>query len=230
MIRYIPYCEMKSNQLAYDIMILRDQFRIPYTTIAKDYDITTDSAMQTYYKMKSKQIRLYINQIAFMLDHKDTSKIKKIFKDAQDCYKSNIYVCAYMEKKYADILTDYRMGEPGMPEEFLNSVPAPRAKVSKDVIKRIIKLRDEESASFKDIAEELSLSRSQAKNTYDFYYHHKTLEIINKLESNAKDETEIKYIWKYCFNNNLSAKNRYEMMLKFSILSSAFPSAKSESK
>lgn len=215
MIKYIPYYSLKEDdERAYGFMLLREQFGLTYSYIAEENNLSPERVMQLYCRVKNRQIQLYINQIAFTLGHKDKSKIQNIFDEAYKCYRSRAYACAYMEKKYSDILTEYRHGEPGMPELFLKSIPPFRPKLSKKIFESIIEMRDKDNAAFKDIAKELNISSHKAKSTYDSYYHHKTLKIIKSLEESVENEQERIELWEYCFNNNYAAKKRYEMMLK----------------
>lgn len=220
MIRDIPYCRLKfDDERAYGFMLLREQHGLTFSYIAKDYDISSERVMQMYHRVKNKQIQLYINRIAFVLGHKDKSQIQKEFDEAYKLYRSRAYACAYLEKEYCDILTEYRQGEPGMPELFIKSIPPFRPKLSKKTFERIIKMKDKENASFTEIAEELDISPKKAKCTYESYYHRKTLELLKSLDATTKNEKEKKDIWEYCFSNDYSAKKRFDRLLKIAILS-----------
>lgn len=220
MIRDIPYYRLKFDyERAYGFMLLREQHGFTFSYIARDYDISSERVMQMYHRVKNKQIQLYINRIAFVLGHNDKSQIQKEFDEAYKCYRSRAYACAYLEREYSDILTEYRQGEPGMPELFIKSIPPFRPKLSKKTFERIIEMKDKENASFSEIAKELNISPKKAKCTYESYYHRKTLELLKSLDATTKSEKEKKDIWEYCFNNNYSAKKRYDRLLKIAVLS-----------
>lgn len=78
--------------------------------------------MSLYYPLKGDQIALYINQISLKLGYENTSKIRKIYDKVYNFYRDLSYVCAFFEKNFSDILTEYRDGEPRMPEKFINKL------------------------------------------------------------------------------------------------------------
>lgn len=169
MLKDIPYSILKQNERAYDIMLLRDQRYNTFTNIAKEYEISVIRVTQIYNKIKIKQIRLYINHISVVLGHENTSQISKVFDNANKCYKDWSYVCAYLENKYKDILYEYRAGEPGIPMQFMESMPPFRPKLSKKTIARVIAMREVEKASYKTIAKELCMTQAKVKYIYESF-------------------------------------------------------------
>ena len=121
------------------------------------------------------------------------------------------YACAYLEKKYKDILIEYREGEPGMPPRFIKNMPPFRRKLSKETIARVVELREVEKASFITIAKELRMTRAKARHTYDMFYHEKVLALFHDLLEKAESREEKETIRNY-FRGNYSAKKRYEML------------------
>lgn len=214
MLKDIPYEILKQDERAYEIMLLRDQYDNTFGDIARKFGISTVRATEIYRKLKYRQIRLYINHISIALGYNDHSQIRKIFELADECYQDRMYVCGYLEKKYKDILTEYRNGEPGMPQKFLKKIPPFKSKLSKKTVACIIEMRETEKASFSEIAKKFRITRQKAKQTYDWYYHTKVLELIEILQKNAESEQERREIWESCFRNNNSAKKRYEMLTK----------------
>lgn len=210
----ISYSVLKKDKRAYEIMLLRDQYDNTFNDLAKEFGISLARVTQIYYKLKYRQIRLYINHISIALGYNSISQIKKIFDQAHECYQSEIYACAYLEKKYKDILTEYRNGEPGTSPQFLKQIPPFKPKLSKKAVARIIEMRETESASFVTIAKELRITQQKAKHTYDQYYHTKVSELLEILQEKAESQQEKKEIWAYCFRNNYSSKKRYEMLTK----------------
>jgi DNA-directed RNA polymerase specialized sigma subunit len=214
MLKDIPYSELKQDERAYEIMLLRDQHENTFTDIAKECGISVTRVVQMYHKLKFKQIRLYVNHIAVVLGYESTSQVKKVFNDADECYQDRTYACAYLEKKYKDILTEYRDGEPGMPAQFIKSMPPFKSKLSEKTIARVIELREVEKASFVTIAKKLRITQAKAKRTYEMFYHKQVLELIKALQEKAESKEEKAAIWEYYFRGNNSAKKRYDMLTK----------------
>lgn len=185
-----------------------------FTDIAKDYEISVERAKQIYNRLKIKQIRLYINHLAVVLGHTDTSQVQKEYSDAGECYQDRTYACAYLEKKYNDILTGYRDGEPGMPVQFVGSLPPFKPELSQETIARVVELREVKKASFVTIAKELRMTQAKAKRTYEMFYHKQVLERINTLQEKAESKEEKMAIWDYYFGGNKTAKKRYDMLPK----------------
>ena len=148
----IPYSELNQDKRAYKIMLLRDQHGNTFADIAKEFEISAGRAIQIYKKLKLKQIRLYTNHIAAVLGYESTLQVKNVFDNAYECYQDRTYACAYLEKKYKDILIEYRDGEPGMPTQFIRNMPPFKPKLSQKTVARVIELRDVEKASFVTIA------------------------------------------------------------------------------
>lgn len=212
MLNDTPYDVLKDDERAYQMMLLRDQYNNTFHDIAKEFKISVKRVTEIYRTQKFKQIRLYINHISIVLGYNDNSQIGKVYEQAEECYQDRRYVCAYLEKKYKDILTEYRNGEPEMPQQFLESLPPLKRKLSKKTVARIIERKETEQASFLEIAKELGITRQKAKHTYDWYYHTKMLKLIEILQNNAESEQEKEEIWEYCFRNRDSPKKRYEML------------------
>ena len=212
MLKDIPYDVIKQDKRAYEIMLIRDQHGSSFAKIAKEFDISASRVIHLYYKVKLKQIHLYINHIAAVAEGEDFSQMKNLYHSAYECYQDWTYACAYLEKKYQDILTAYRDGEPGMPAQFIKNLPPYKSKLSKKTVDRIIELRDKEKASFAAIAKELHLTQAKARHTYEMFYHKKVLALINELQKKAKNEKEKEAIWDYYFKICYSSKKRYDML------------------
>lgn len=212
MLKDIPYDVIKQDKRAYEIMLIRDQHGSSFAKIAKEFDISASRVIHLYYKVKLKQIHLYINHIAAVAEGEDFSQMKNLYHSAYECYQDWTYVCAYLEKKYQDILTEYRNGEPGMPAQFIKNLPPYKSKLSKKTVDRVIELRDEKKASFAAIAKELRLTQAKARHTYEMFYHEKVLALINELQKKAENEEEKEAIWDYYFKICYSSKKRYDML------------------
>ena len=195
--------------------MLRDQSNMRVTDIAKMYDISIPRVRQLYFRLKTKQIRMYINHISIMLGHKNTSQIKKIYSDAFDCYKDQAYACAYLEVKYKSFLTKYRNGEPGMPSQFIRDLPPYKPVFGEAMTIRVLQLRDVKKASFKAIADELYITQAKAKDLYETFYHNRVLELIEALQEKAKSKEEKTEIWNHYFEGKYkTAKRRYDELTK----------------
>ena len=213
MLKDIPYSTLKQNQRAYEIMLLRDQHANTFADIAAACEISAARVAQLYNILKIKQIRLYINHIAMLLGHNDTSQVRRVYDDAYECYRERSYACAYLEKKYSDILTEYRDGEPGMPAQFVRHMPPFKPKLSKETVARVVEMRELEKASFVSIAKELRMTQAKAQHTYEMFYHKRVLALVKALEEKAESREEKDAIWARCFKGNKSAKKRYDMLV-----------------
>ena len=210
----IAYNTIKENARAYEILQLRDQHDNKFTDIAKEYLISVSRAVEIYNRIKLKQIKIYINHIAITFGHENDSQIREVYKAAYECYQSRSFACAYMEKKYKEILTEYRGGEPGMPAEFIRNFPPFKAKLNKKEISRIIEMRDDEKLSFITIGKELKITQEKAKHAYNVFYHEKVLNLIEKLQRKEKSEKEKRDIGMYYFREFNTPKKRYDALMK----------------
>ena len=153
-----PYSVLMKDERAYEIMQLRDQYDNTFTDLAKEYGLSAARVVQLYNRIKLKQVRLYIHHIAVVSGCENTLQMRDVYNAAFECYRDMAYVCAYLEKEYAGILTPYRAGEPGMPKRFLDTIPPFRKTLSKKAIDRVIEMREAEKASYRRIAEELHIT------------------------------------------------------------------------
>ena len=156
----IPYRVLKEDGRAYEIMLLRDQYNNTFTDIAAEFELSVTRVTQIYFQMKVRQIRLYIHHVSIALGYNSTSQIRKVFNEAKECYQDYTYACAYLEKKYKDILTGYRDGEPGMPAQFVKGMPPFKPKLNKKMIARVVEMREAEKASFVTIGKKRNVHTS----------------------------------------------------------------------
>lgn len=214
MLKYIPYSTLKQDERAYEIMLLRDQYNNTFTDIAKKNEISAQRAKQIYHNIKIKQIRLYINYISLTLGHDNTLQIRKVYNNAYECYQDWTYAGAYLEKKYKNILNEYRTGEPGMPIQFIKSMPPFKPKLSKKTVARVIEMREVEKASYIAIGKELRMTKEKVKHTYEWFYHVRVLELIKVLQEKSGNYYEKEAIWDYYFRGYRTSKKRYDELLK----------------
>ena len=215
MLKEYPYHLLKQDARSYEIMLLRDQHGNTFADIAKEYQISAASAAQKYHMLKVKQIRLYLNHLSIALEQKDLTQVKNGFAKAYDCYQDLTFACAYLEKKYPDILLEYRCGEPGMPAQFLKSMPPFRAYLRKNTIIRIVEMREMDRASFSEIAQKLHMTPAKAKHTYDWFYHKQVLAIFQETSKKLETQEEKTALWEYCFEKYNTPKKRYEALQKW---------------
>ena len=195
-------------------MLLRDQHGNTFADIAKEFELSVSRVTQIYNKLKLKQIRLYINHIAAALGYESISQVENVFYEAYECYQDKAYACAYLEKRYKDILIQYRDGEPGMPEQFIRNMPPFKPKLSKKTVARVVELRDVKKAPFVTIAKELRMTQAKAKRTYEMFYHKQVLALVKALQEKAESKEEKNAIWDYYFRRYRSSKKNYDMLTK----------------
>ena len=212
MLKDTPYNVLTKNERDYEIMLLRDQYDNTFNDIAKEFGISVARVRQIHFNLKLKQIRLYIRHISIVLGHDSCAEMTDVYDNAYECYQDLSCVCGYLEKKYKDILMEYREGEPGMPPQFIRSLPPFKRKLNKKTIARLIEMRDVEKASFITIGKKLRITPAKAKCTYKRFYHEKALALINALQEQAESEEEKKAIWRYYFEKYQSPKKRYDIL------------------
>lgn len=210
---YYPYSDLKQEERAYEIMLLRDQHNNTFADIAEEYTISVARAKQVYDRIKLKQIHLYINHIAFTLGHENDLLVSEAFYSAFECYWEMPYVCAYFEKKYKTILTEYRAGEPGLPSQFIKNMPPFKSKPSKKTVARVIEMREVEKASYIEIGKELKMTQAKAKHTYEWFYHQQAMVIIKSLQEKVESFEEKKAIWDSHFREYRTSKKRYDALM-----------------
>ncbi len=209
-----PYSALKKDARAYEIMLLREQKEYSFTDIGKKLHMSTQYARLKYHELKYKQLRLYIKHIAFTLGYESIAQFRMILNQVYDCYQDSVYVSAYFEKEYGDILTEYRAGEPGAPESVMQTLPPFHFQFSQDITLCVVELRETYKKQYADIARELNITRAKAKSIYDAYYCTLLTELVGSLQSRAKTPEERKEICSYVYGGNTSCKVRYEMLKK----------------
>lgn len=219
-----PYSTLKQNERTYQMLLLHDQHGLTLTEIAKIFKITPERVKQLYHKLKLEQVHLYINHLAAVLEADSASQVQNVLCAAYECYQDWTYVCAYLEKKYKVILKEYRNGEPGMPTAFIRTMSPFKPKLSEETVARVVQLREVQKATFKAIAKELHLTQAKAKDTYDKFYHKKSLALVHALQEKAASEEEKNAIWAYYFRGCHSPKKRYDILTQDeSIIDAAQP-------
>lgn len=214
MLQDIPYSELKKNERAYRILLLRDQEGKSFAQIASEYHISTGQARSIYHKHKRKQIELYINHISFVMGHETKEQIKNIYYHVNDWYQDWAFSCGYLEKKYEDILREYRQGEPGMPQEFIEKMPPFRSGLNNTEIANVIHMREMMNMTFIQIGKTLNITTEKAKHTYNLFYQSLALILFEIYRTQAASEEEKNEMWQRCFYGCRSAKKRCLLLLQ----------------
>lgn len=204
----IPYSKLKANKRAYEIMRLRDLCDNTFTAIAQEYGVSIATITSNYYRVKIRQLRFYINHLAIVNGHESTAEFRKLFYKVNDCYQDYKYVTAYFEKEYKNLLTEYRAGEPGLPESFLAQLPPFKEKWSKYIVSRVVKMREEEHRTFVAIGVKLKMTTQSAEHIYGHYYHEKLLALSKRITA----KNNLKDVHRKYFDLTRGSKKRYEML------------------
>lgn len=143
----------------YQIVILRVEQGKTYREISEIFHISTSRAMQKYRLFLRRISEAYIKYITEKTEDTD---FQSHIKDVGNFYFNNLYMIAYLEKTYKDVLYDYRKGEPPI---FTIKVPKFR-KISLSMKKKVKMARDIEKKTFFKIAEELDLTKEKVERLY----------------------------------------------------------------
>ena len=201
----IPYNKLKENAQNYAVMLSRDVHENTFAAIAREFTLPRAKARQTYSKMKLKQLRLYAWHLAIVHGHENTNAF--LINAIYACYWDFGYTAAYFEKEYADILTEYRSGEPGMPARFIAALPPLITTVPAQTLERLIQMREVEKKPYPAMGRELLLSGTRTKREYEIYYHKKTMTLLHLIEEKTGETVGGDYLKLRC-----GTKKQYEML------------------
>lgn len=171
MLSDIPYKNIMDTGRKYDVWVLRDVYDNTFPDIAREYGVSVGTIVSNYNKILWLKARYYVNHLSIVHGYENSTYFRKIWSNAYECYASEKYVVAYFEKEYADILSKYRNGEPGMPERLLRDLPPLRNKFSKHTICSVIRLRETTGMTFAAIGKRLRMTKEKAEDLYSHYYH-----------------------------------------------------------
>ena len=212
MLQDIPYNVLKEDPREYAILLRRDQNGAAWKEIAQEFGLSPTRVAQIYRKMKLRQIRLYIRHVS-IVQGCGLVQVQKVYNKALEWYQSLACACAYLEKKYPNILAKYRQGEPGMPQAFAANMPPFRHRLAKGEVESIVALREEKKAPFTVIAQELRITPEKAKHAYDGYYHAQVLKIVKELEALAESEEQKRALRDAVFQSAGTPKKRYDLLM-----------------
>lgn len=171
MLSHIPYKKIIDSGRKYDVWVLRDVYDNTFVDIAREYGVSVACVISDYNRILSLKLDYYVNHLSIVHGYKDTIHFRKIWGSADDCYRGEKYIVAYFEKEYADILSKYRNGEPGMPERILRELPPLRNEFSKRTISSIIRLRETDGMTYTAIGKRLRMTKEKAEALYNYHYH-----------------------------------------------------------
>lgn len=143
----------------YQIVRLRVEQGKTYREISEIYHISNARAVQKYRLFLRKLAEAYIKYITEKTEDAD---FQSHIEDVGNFYWNNLYVIAYLEEKYKDILYDYRKGE-----QPIFKIKIPKFRKISSSMKRKIKLaRDIEKKTFFSIAKDLDLTKEKVEKIY----------------------------------------------------------------
>jgi len=171
MLSEIPYKNIMRHNRKYDVWVLRDVYGNTFVDIAKEYGVSRGTIVSDYNKILFLKLSYYVNHLSIVHGYKNTTHFKEIWRTALECYCCMKYAVAYFEKEYTDILSEYRDGEPGMPERLLRDLPPLRNEFSKRTVSSIIRLRETNGMTYAAIGKRLRMTKEKAEELYNHYYH-----------------------------------------------------------
>lgn len=212
MLNDIPYKNIINNGRKYNVWVLRDVYDNTFSDIAKKYGVSVGTIVDNYNKILWLKVKYYVNHLSIVHGYENTAHFSKIWRSAYECYASAKYVVAYFEKEYADILSEYRNGEPGMPERILRNLPPFRNEFSKHTISSVIRLRETNGMTYAAIGKRLRMTKEKAGDLYIHYYHVLYYELSNKImeitgDKNLRDKYDEAFHIGY-------AKKKYDCLVK----------------
>lgn len=211
MLSDIPYKKIIDTGRKYDVWVLRDVYDNTFSDIAREYSVSVCTVVGDYNKILSLKIKYYVNHLSIVHGYEDTAHFRKIWGSAYDCYRGMKYVVAYFEKEYADTLSEYRNGEPGMPERILRDLPPLRNEFSKRTINSIIRLRETGGMTYAAIGKRLRMTKENAEHLYNGHYHNLYYQLSEKLMEITGD-TDLRRKYRNAFQVG-SGKKKYDSLV-----------------
>ena len=212
MLSDIPYKNIMDTGRKYDVWVLRDVYGNTFPDIAREYGVSVGTILSNYNKILWLKARYYVNHLSIVHGYENSAYFRKIWSNAYECYASGKYVVAYFEKEYAEILSEYRNGEPGMPVQLLQNLPPLRNEFSKHTISSVIRLRETNGMTYAAIGKRLRMTKEKAEDLYSHYYHTLYYELSDKImeitgDKNLRDKYDDVFHVGY-------AKKKYDCLVK----------------
>ena len=208
MIKKIYYDTIKNKEMDYRIMILHDS-GCNYNEIARQIGKSSTRVSFVYSRTKVRQLRLYCRHLSILNDE-EMDKYMHIWQEADFFYCDLQCSVAYLEKEYYNELQRFRLGEPGMPDQFLNEL-LPIKKCGEKTTEKVIQMRDVQKKSFVEIGRLLQITRFKARQLYNSYYHGKMIDIANEIKKAYGEEEREKFLDHYLVNS-YSPKRCFEIL------------------
>lgn len=212
MLSDIPYKNIMDNGRKYDVWVLRDVYDNTFADIAREYGVSVGTVISNYEKILFLKMKYYVNHLSIVYGYENTVHFREIWRSALDCYCGRNYVVAYFEKEYADILSEYRNGEPSMPERILRTLPPLRNKFSRRTISSIIRLRETEGLTYAAIGKRLRITKEKAEDLYNHHYHVLYYQLSEKIMEITGD-MDLRDKYRKTFRVG-SGKKRYDCLIK----------------
>jgi hypothetical protein len=208
----IPYKNIMGKGRYYDVWVLRDVYENTFVDIAKEYNVSVGTIVGNYEKALYLKTEYYVNHLSIVYGYENTAHFRKIWRNALECYCGRKYIVAYFEKEYADILKEYRNGEPGMPKRILQSLPPLRNKFNMRTISCIVRLRETEGLTYAAIGKRLRLTKEKAEDLYKHHYHVLYRQLSERIMEITGDmDLRDKYEKAFCIGNG---KKKYNCLIE----------------
>lgn len=212
MLSDIPYKNIMDNGRKYNVWVLRDVYDNTFADIARKYGVSVGTIISNYQKMLSLKLKYYVNHLSIVYGYENTVYFREIWKNAFDCYCGRNYVVAYFEKAYADILSEYRNGEPGMPERILRTLPPLRNRFSPQTISNVLRLRETSGLTYAAIGKRLHMTKEKAEDLYNYHYHILYYQLSEKIMEITGD-MNLRDKYQSAFHVG-SGKKKYDCLVK----------------
>jgi len=212
MLTDIPYRNIMDNGRKYDVWVLRDVYGNTFADIAKEYGVSVCTIIGNYEKLLFIKIKYYVNHLSVVYGYGNTNHFMEIWRSALDCYRGRNYVAAYFEKEYADVLGEYRDGEPGMPERVLRDLPPLRTGFSRRTVSSIIRLRETDGLTYAAIGKRLHMTKEKAEDLYNRHYHVLYYQLSEKIMEMTGD-TGLRDKYQKAFRTG-SERKKYDRLVR----------------
>lgn len=204
----LPYTTLKENPKNYKIMLYREQYGLEKT--AARFNLSKKRLTEIYDQMKWLQAQLYAGHMAVVLGHESADIMFTILKYVNHCYQNYTYTAAYFEKTYPDVLAEYRNGEPGMSQEFLQKLPPFHYALPEEIIYIIVDMKDKKGLPFEKIADCFQLTPEKVKYEYHSFYHKMVCETI--LRMGDARPFRLQTLWQHYVGDRNDMKSVYDSL------------------
>lgn len=205
------YNVLKEDPREYAILLRRDQNGAAWKEIAREFGLSPTRVAQIYRKMKLRQIRLYIRHVS-IVQGCGLVQVPKVYNKALEWYQSLACTCAYLEKKYPNILARYRQGDRHAAGVCRKHAALPAQAGQRRGRKHRSAARGKEGPVYGPCPG-AALTPEKAKHAYDGYYHARVLKIVKELEALAESEEQKRALRDAVFQSAGTPKKRYDLLM-----------------